>query len=586
MTGAVGSPADGRPCWCGAVATRPFGCDYLQCETCGSLVVVGDQRARPAHVTDDDNDFYGKRYWLEHQRGDLGSGDIFERARSDLPERALHWLDILLEYRAPGDRVLEIGCGHGGFVALLRWAGLHAAGVEVSPWVVDYARRTFGIEVMQGPVESLPLEPSSQDAIVLMDVVEHLPDPAATIAFCAGLLKPSGLLLVQMPRVPQGQAYEALVARDDPFLHMLQPDEHLFLFGDSAAAELMRRAGLGHVHAEPALFAHYDMCFVASREAIARIDPERRVAGLLATPGGRVVQALLDLRAREGEAQRRVASVAADIVFLKEKLALPSPVAPEIAEAAELRSRFAAAEADRVERGRVIEAQGREVSSLQAMVDAHLRSLAAIQEQLELARNERNLAAARLEDRERQFAFVEEDRAARGRVIEDQGRSISTLQAAVDARLREIGLLQAAVDAGQGEVAALHERLEAARNDCNLLAAQRDDLRRQFEAVEADREARGRVIEEQGRVQAELHRTIDARLKDLEALVAQVEALDARRGQLEVELSRLRDEQVRERAAAESEAASLRAQLSERDAATALLESRLWFRVGRFFRRL
>lgn len=561
-----------RPCWCGADASIPFGPDYVQCESCGSLVVLGEQRARPARVLDDESDFYGKHYWLEHQRRDLGSGDIFARARSDLPERALHWLDILLKYRAPGDRVLEIGCGHGGLVALLQLAGFRAAGVEVSPWVVDYAKQSFGIEVMLGPVENLPLEPSSQDAIVMMDVVEHLPDPAATIARCASLLKPSGLLLVQMPRVPQGQSHEALVARGDPFLQMLQPEEHLFLFGDSAAAELMRRAGLGFVRAEPALFAHYDMCFVASAEPVAGIDPERRESGLLATPGGRFVQALLDLRAREGAALGRAAGAEADIAFLKDKLAATSPAGPDAAEAEALRSRLEAAEADRLERGRVIETQGREVAKLQAMVDGHLRSLAELHGRLEATRNERNLAVARLEDRERQFALVEEDRAARGRVIEDQGRSIASLHAAVDAGLREN--------------AALNARLEATIRDRDLHLARNEELCSRLEAAESDREARGRVIEEQGKLQAELHRTIDARLKELESLVARVEDLDARRAELEAELARTRDEQARERVAAQSEASGLRTMLAEREAAAARLESRFWFRLGRFLRRL
>jgi hypothetical protein len=85
------------------------------------------------HVVDDAHDFYGKNYWFTHQEGDLGLPNIITRARIDLPERCLYWLRTLLKYKLPPAKVLELGSAHGGFVALLQWAGFEAMGSEVSP---------------------------------------------------------------------------------------------------------------------------------------------------------------------------------------------------------------------------------------------------------------------------------------------------------------------------------------------------------------------------------------------------------------------------------------------------------------------
>jgi len=162
-----------------------FSPEYALCASCGTLVSRVGLTAEEIVVHDDPQAFYGKDYWLGHQVKDLGNPDIFQRARADMPERCLYWLRTLLRYQLPPGRVLEIGCAHGGFVALLRAIRFDGIGLEMSPWVVEFARRTFGIPMLQGPIEEQQLAEQSFDAIVLNDVVEHLVDPVASLGFCA-----------------------------------------------------------------------------------------------------------------------------------------------------------------------------------------------------------------------------------------------------------------------------------------------------------------------------------------------------------------------------------------------------------------
>jgi SAM-dependent methyltransferase len=303
-------------------------------------------------VQDDARDYYGKDYWFSHQEVDFAQPGILPRVRTDLPERCVHWLRTLLKYKQPPGRVLELGSAHGGFVALSRWAGFDAAGLELSPWVVAFARETFDVPMYEGPLEQQPIEPASLDAIALMDVLEHLPDPVGTMQRAVGLLKPDGLLVIQTPRYVPGSTYQALQQRQDPFLAQLKTQEHLFLFSGASVEQLLSRAGAPYVRFEQAVFAQYDMWLVAGGGPLPAASDETVFGALSRTPGGRLVGALLDAADQRDEAQRQGAGL----------LRLEADVA-------HLKAQLAASEADRAARLNVIERQGSELGTLQARLE-------------------------------------------------------------------------------------------------------------------------------------------------------------------------------------------------------------------------
>jgi 2-polyprenyl-3-methyl-5-hydroxy-6-metoxy-1,4-benzoquinol methylase len=372
-------PSDETPrCWCGNGALEPFSLDYLRCGACDTLVAARMPGPEIGRVTDEAVDFYGREYWFSHQERVLGLANIQDRARHDLPERCLYWLRTALRYRLPPARVLEVGCGHGGFVALLRLAGFEAAGLELSPWVVRFARETFRVPMWLGPIEEQGFEPESMDMIVLMDVLEHLRDPRDTLARCLALLRPDGILLIQTPRYPEGQSYEDLAVRHDRFLECLLPGEHLYLFSVRSVRELFRRIGAPHVNFEPAFFPEYDMFAVAGRQPLgthAVAGVERALAG---HPGGRFLQAFLDLSGRFDEAEARWARVEADraarLMVIEEQGARLGEMEGERnrlqAEVRTLQEQTKVLQADRAARLAVIERQGARLGELE---EAHRR---------------------------------------------------------------------------------------------------------------------------------------------------------------------------------------------------------------------
>lgn len=343
-------------CWCGEGPLSAYSEEYARCE-CGTLVWRPDAPRDPT-VRDEQHDLYGLNYFVEHAHA-LGHPDLFERTRRDLSERCVFWLKALLRHRPPPARTLEMGCGNGTFVATLAAAGYDATGLDLSPALTEYVRKTFDVPVLTGPLEAQRLPPGSVDVLVMMDVLEHLPDPLQTLRAALPSLADDALLLVQTPRFDPTLSHPQLVERDDPFLQQLKTREHLFLFSEGSVRELLRRAGFVHVAFEPAIFAHYDQFLVASRRPIATVERWREA--LRGSRSGRLVEALIDAfddaRAARASLEERIAA------------------APERREMERLGRVIEEIERDRAARLELIHERDRRIAELESIAGAHDRIL-------------------------------------------------------------------------------------------------------------------------------------------------------------------------------------------------------------------
>ena len=79
-------------------------------------------------------------------------------------------------------------------------ASFDVVGTEVSGEAVRLARQQFGIELLKGTLAELPgLRAAHFDVVSIIHVLEHVHDPADTLARCEELLQPGGWLLVAVP---------------------------------------------------------------------------------------------------------------------------------------------------------------------------------------------------------------------------------------------------------------------------------------------------------------------------------------------------------------------------------------------------
>jgi SAM-dependent methyltransferase len=511
-----------RRCWCGATDLTAFSPDYRICRDCHTLVATALPEAEIGRVDDDERDFYGRRYWFEYQERELGTPDITIRARQDLPQRCVHWLRTVLRYRLPPGRALDVGCAHGGFVMLLARAGYDATGLELSPWVVDFARKTFDVPMLQGPIETQSFAPGSFHVITMMDVVEHLADPVATLDAATAALRDDGLLLIQTPAVPPDLSFDDMVAANHPFLPLMRERGHLFLFNRASLQSLLERAGLAHVRFEPAFFPAYDMFAAASRRplAVACADAVDRALG--ASADGRLVQALLDLDDSWHELQIQYEHVerdrAARLAALHEHgarlvgaegernallremenfkdlgkrlMAAEVDRAARLAVIQDLGRQLAASETDRAARLRVIEELAERLAAAEADRAARLTVIEQLSERLAAAEADRDARLAVIDQLTEQLAVAEADRAARFAVIQEQGDRLAAAETDRAARLAAIQELTDRVDAARAAAAAretavqdLSARADAARADAARHAAQAESLRGELAAL-------------------------------------------------------------------------------------------------------
>ena len=108
----------------------------------------------------------------------------------------LDWIDALAHL--PGKRALDIGCGGGILSESMAVRGAKVKGVDLSSsalGVADLHSLESGVEVEYEEIAAEALaarEPGSYDVVTCMEMLEHVPDPAAIVQACATLVKPGG----------------------------------------------------------------------------------------------------------------------------------------------------------------------------------------------------------------------------------------------------------------------------------------------------------------------------------------------------------------------------------------------------------
>jgi SAM-dependent methyltransferase len=147
------------------------------------------------------------------------------------------------------DRFLDVGCGNGATALWLKEAksSSWASGVELVPQAAAEARGRLDA-VFEGDIEhlQLPIEKSSLDLILCLDVLEHLVDPWAVTRRLQEFLKPGGALIASLPNIGSKRVLVPLVLKGE-----WKYDEwgildrtHLRFFARKSARDLLESAGL------------------------------------------------------------------------------------------------------------------------------------------------------------------------------------------------------------------------------------------------------------------------------------------------------------------------------------------------------
>ena len=199
---------------------------YQRCQQC-SLV-----RVSPQLTQDTISNIYEKGY-----KNKSHAAPVLVK-QEQIPQRQHDILKALIQICGNMGYLLDVGCFEGHFLWSARELGWQVTGTEISETAVNFARETWQLDVRLGALEEIRFENDQFDAVVLRDVIEHLPDPKHTLQEINRILRPGGALYVWTPnfdsltRLLVGQRWGAVIF---PW--------HLYYFTPSTLLQMSRTVG-------------------------------------------------------------------------------------------------------------------------------------------------------------------------------------------------------------------------------------------------------------------------------------------------------------------------------------------------------
>lgn len=220
-------------CVCGtltspSVVYRKDGFDIAKCPSCGTGRTIVDN--------------FDPAAWYNESYFKGGIYRDYEGSEDTLRHEFRDQVSFLRSF-VPGGKLLEVGCAYGFF---LQEAKPHfdVYGFEVAEAAVESCHRNGLPNVQQGLVtEDYLKQHGPFDAIVLLDVIEHIDDVTGTMQMLANHLRPDGVVLITTGD------FDSLSAKafGDKW-RLLTPPMHLWFFTQRGLTEMLRGVGAAREH--------------------------------------------------------------------------------------------------------------------------------------------------------------------------------------------------------------------------------------------------------------------------------------------------------------------------------------------------
>jgi 2-polyprenyl-3-methyl-5-hydroxy-6-metoxy-1,4-benzoquinol methylase len=207
-------------------------CTILRCAACGLGRTEAPSFDPERYYTDD---------YFTGQHAD-GYAD-YRGAEAVLRREFARTVEFIRARRA-GGRLLEVGCAYGFFLQEAK-PFFEVAGIELAADAAVHARGA-GLHVLTGVADEATLAGlGSFDVIVMLDVIEHLPDPLDLLRLLGRHLAPGGIVVITTGD------FASLVARLlGKHWRLMTPPQHLWFFTPESLSRMARAAGLDCEHVD------------------------------------------------------------------------------------------------------------------------------------------------------------------------------------------------------------------------------------------------------------------------------------------------------------------------------------------------
>ncbi len=214
-----------------------------------------------------------------------------DEAKELVPKSQVHYAHMMrllarLVPRDGGRRLLDFGCGSGGFLLEARKAGFDVYGQELNRDLASYVTATYGILTYQGLISSPELAGERFNVVISSQVFEHLLDPRQTLCDIKRLLDPPGMVLIEVPNLHDTRERLRRGSRMN--------DSHLFYFSGRSLSRMFEDAGFKVLKVQQGLRPYRFLRSYNPRAPAWLFDAAERACSALGLRSGLGVIARLD----------------------------------------------------------------------------------------------------------------------------------------------------------------------------------------------------------------------------------------------------------------------------------------------------
>jgi len=179
------------------------------------------------------------------------------KAVNDLYSHFIFYSHMVSLHCPQGGSLLEVGCGTGEFLFLMRQTGRMVKGVEPSTVSSAHAKEKYDLDIIHSAWNDVLLGPDEKyDTIVFWHVLEHIPEPVKFLSGLKTALKDNGCVIFCVPNL---DCFTNMILRQHSPVYTEQ--DHLFHYSAFNLPMLLCRSGLCSVEMftwEPPLRLAYE----------------------------------------------------------------------------------------------------------------------------------------------------------------------------------------------------------------------------------------------------------------------------------------------------------------------------------------